>query len=432
MNLGVFMDEMAEAARPVISRVYAYPKESIGSPPALVIAWPELVEYDGTYQRGMDTFRIPAYIVVGKGGVDRARRDQIADWMSGSFKQAVEAGAYTGSPVLQVSTGEVDYLEIGGVDYLCIKFMVIMSGYGYGTDVDGPPFTTTTELRTWLIAQGQDPFTSWMPCNPTSNTRRDPDFELGQYNTTLNDDGTPTNGFMYNNTKVGGIPYDNADWMFIADPDLAYSGTGFLRLYQRQNYTDQLGPQAWRTLDQLGNNLPFEHRAIWRMRFNAPINYDNTDGAGHFGFTNHFQVYRTSTIPAEKHPLLTLGAGRNLQNDSAFRWHFDMADRSAFDLPRETDLVIPTDGSWICCECSWKLTDQSDGYWRFWQDGVQILDYAGPTTANFFATVGVSWNAYGTLLGGNNQIDWDEMGTLDAATPLYTKLVLPYPQGGLR
>lgn len=430
MDLARFMDELAIAAKPVIERVYPYPIDKVSSPPALIVAWPERVDYDGTYQRGMDRFLIPLFIVVGRGGVDRARRNQIASWLSGSLKAAVESGVYTSEPVVNVSSGEIDFVELGGVDYLALRFMVEMSGSGYGTELVRPPFYTTTELRAWLLTQGPDPFTSWMPCNPTVNTRRDPDWELGQYNTTLNDDGSPTNGFMYNNTKVGGVMYDNADWMFIADPELAYSGTGFLRLYQRQQYAEQLGPQAWRTLDQNGNNLPFEHRATWRMRFNEEITYDNSDGAGHFGFTNHFQIYRTSTIPAEKYPLITMGAGRNLQNDTRFRWHFDLSDRSNFDLPRLADPVIPI-GSWINCECHWSLTDQGTGYLRFWQDGAQVLNYSGPTTANFFATVGTSWNAYGTLLGQNPTIDFDEVGTFYKTHTMYDKLVLPLPQGGL-
>ena len=154
MNLALIMDELAAAGRTVVNRVFAYPTSKV-EPPALVVAWPELVEYDQTYQRGLDKYMIPVFLVLGESGTQQGKRDQAAEWLSGSVKRALDSGAYSDGASVTVKTGEVDFLTVTGVEYLCFKFMVEVQAAGYGTPADSghPPFNTTTEVVAYLREQ---------------------------------------------------------------------------------------------------------------------------------------------------------------------------------------------------------------------------------------------------------------------------------------
>ncbi len=131
MDLSVLMDELATAVRTVkgIQKSYAYPPEKV-EPPAALVAWPTLVTYDQTYAGGMDQYEIPIYVVIGRSATIRSKRNQIADWLEGDVKNAIESAEYTGNPVVKVTTAETDDVELSGVTYLATLYEVQVSGTG--------------------------------------------------------------------------------------------------------------------------------------------------------------------------------------------------------------------------------------------------------------------------------------------------------------
>ena len=124
MNLAKLMDELAIAARSVqgIARSFAYPPEKV-EPPAILVAWPENIVYDATYEGGMSELLIPLFLVIGQGGTSWSRRDDIAGWLGSDVKIAIEAYPYTDSPVVVITEAIVDVVEIANIGYLAVKFM---------------------------------------------------------------------------------------------------------------------------------------------------------------------------------------------------------------------------------------------------------------------------------------------------------------------
>lgn len=139
-SLGRFMDELAIAGKriPGISRTFPYPAEKV-EPPAMVVAWPDIIEYDATYRgdeqtdplveppQAMNEFVISVFIVLGQGGTSRARRDEIAGWMGGQVKRTLEAYEYTGEPVVQVIEAVTDVVELADGSYLATKYTIEVS-----------------------------------------------------------------------------------------------------------------------------------------------------------------------------------------------------------------------------------------------------------------------------------------------------------------
>jgi len=110
-------------------RVYDFAADAI-NPPAAVVALPEMVEYDVVAGRGADRAVIPVTVLVGKVS-DRAARDQLAQYVSGtgaqSVKTAIEGG--TGdlggvAHTVRVTEARIDVVTIQAVDYLGASFDV--------------------------------------------------------------------------------------------------------------------------------------------------------------------------------------------------------------------------------------------------------------------------------------------------------------------
>ena len=230
-----------------------------------------------------------------------------------------------------------------------------------------------------------------MSCSLPTATRYDPAWELGQPDPSSNPgDGSPRYGYWYPNVGAGSPMYQDADYLFTQD------GTGgFVRTIQNHTYSSQFAAQLWRRDDQAGNRLPADIWIEWDIRFAGEILYDNDNGSGTFGFTNHMQLYRLS--PGQE-PFITMGAGRNVQNDAAMKWHVDLANRAVFDLPQLATPPIPI-GAWVRMVAHVVLSADPDGVIDLWQDGVQIVGYDGPTIADEWTRYGVSVGNYGTLQG---------------------------------
>jgi hypothetical protein len=293
-----------------------------------------------------------------------------------------------------------------------------------------PPvnFTTTAALVSARFAPN-DLVLAWMPNNVTATSKNDADWELGQYSTFTNADTSPSYGFWYPNTASGGAAYANANYNFVADQAQAFSGTGYARLVLDNPYTTSYACQLWRTVDQQGASFPHTFYASWRVRYHQVISYDNYY-APYWGFINQFQVYRTHPVNS---PFVTIGAGKKVGVDANMRWYVNLDNRVNYDLAQISPPTVPIN-QWVhmemYCVISDGYSDGRQGKLRFWQDGTLFLDYAGPTIADYWEAIGMSWGVYGTLNAPQVQtVDYDECLVSTAATVPY--LVLPQPAGGL-
>lgn len=132
MQLSAVMDELATQLETIAGlRVFAYPPDSL-VPPAAVVSYPEQIDFDGTYVRGMDTMRIPVMVLVGK-TTDRATRSALSGYVDGSgassVKAVLEGGTYTAFTV-RVASVQFDVVIIGGTGYLNAEFTLEITGSG--------------------------------------------------------------------------------------------------------------------------------------------------------------------------------------------------------------------------------------------------------------------------------------------------------------
>ena len=108
-------------------RVADYPSDG-ANPPQAIVSLPELVEYDTVAGRGADRVVIPITVLVGRVS-DRAARDALAAYVSGSGAKSVKAAVESGSSDLagvahtvRVSSARIDVITIQAVEYLGASF----------------------------------------------------------------------------------------------------------------------------------------------------------------------------------------------------------------------------------------------------------------------------------------------------------------------
>lgn len=134
MNLNDVADEIATVLDTVTGlRVSGYPPASV-TPPAGIVSYPESMDFDETYGRGMDRIRNwPVLVVVGK-ATDRTARERIYEYAAGSgassVKAVLEAHAWASLDTLRVSSVEFDVLTIAAVDYIAAIFHLDIAGQG--------------------------------------------------------------------------------------------------------------------------------------------------------------------------------------------------------------------------------------------------------------------------------------------------------------
>jgi hypothetical protein len=133
VDVGDVMDEIADELDTIAGlRVFPYPPDSI-TPPAAIVAYPEEIQFDATYDRGADTLALPVIVAVGKVH-DRNTRNLVADYCAGtgakSVKAVVEAGTYTTFDTVRVDRAELDIVTIGSADYLAAIFNLDIIGDG--------------------------------------------------------------------------------------------------------------------------------------------------------------------------------------------------------------------------------------------------------------------------------------------------------------
>lgn len=114
-------------------RVFPYPADSVHEP-AAIVAFPDRIDFDATYGRGMDTVELPVYIVVGRASDRKGAEKALAYWSGDgafSIKAAVDRGVYTAFDVVRVVSAEPeDAFTMAGTVYISVKFMLEIAGRG--------------------------------------------------------------------------------------------------------------------------------------------------------------------------------------------------------------------------------------------------------------------------------------------------------------
>lgn len=130
LDLNAVMDAIGARLLGVTGlRVYDYAADA-ASPPAAIVALPEMVEYDVVGGRAADRVVIPVTVLVGRVS-DRAARDQLALYVSGTGASSVKTAIESGDPPLggaahtvRVTDARIDVVTIQAVDYLGASFNV--------------------------------------------------------------------------------------------------------------------------------------------------------------------------------------------------------------------------------------------------------------------------------------------------------------------
>jgi hypothetical protein len=133
MNLDDVMQALADRLDTITGlRVHAHPPDKI-TPPAAVVTYPDRVDYDQTYARGMDRLELPVVVLVGKVSA-RASRDDLARFVDGSgaasVKAVIESGTYTAFDTVRVTEAVFDIVSMAGVEYLSATFTCDITGSG--------------------------------------------------------------------------------------------------------------------------------------------------------------------------------------------------------------------------------------------------------------------------------------------------------------
>jgi len=134
MDLGLVMDEIADQLKTIGGglRVHNHPPDTVAAP-AAIVTYPDALQYDKTYARGMDQMDPGIVVLVGKVS-SRAARDRIAKYCAGSgpesFKEVLEGGTYSTLDSLRVVSVAFDIIAVSAVEYLAATFTLDISGQG--------------------------------------------------------------------------------------------------------------------------------------------------------------------------------------------------------------------------------------------------------------------------------------------------------------
>lgn len=115
--------------------VFAHPVDTV-VPPAAIVVYPDRVDYDTTYARGVDKITMPVVVVVGKTSDGRAVMDALSGYWDGAGSRSVKAALEAGGPVpgvlddVQVPSAEQAEATIGGVEMLAAVFTAEITGSG--------------------------------------------------------------------------------------------------------------------------------------------------------------------------------------------------------------------------------------------------------------------------------------------------------------
>lgn len=133
MNLDDVMDEVAGRLDTITGlRVHAHPQKSV-TPPVGFVTYPDSIDFDKTYGRGMDRMELGVWIAVGDAN-SRSARDELAAYVAGggakSVKAVLESGTYTAFDEVTVTRVEFDPVTIAGIQYMGAMFTLDIAGQG--------------------------------------------------------------------------------------------------------------------------------------------------------------------------------------------------------------------------------------------------------------------------------------------------------------
>lgn len=135
MRLDLVMDEVARklAAIPGLSNTFAYPP-STATAPAGIVSYPDAIEFDATYGRGMDRIRGLSVVLMAGRVTDKSSRDTVAGWAAGtgtgSVKYVLEQATYSSCDDVTVTRCSFDTVSVSGIDYIAAMFELDVVGGG--------------------------------------------------------------------------------------------------------------------------------------------------------------------------------------------------------------------------------------------------------------------------------------------------------------
>ena len=128
MNLKTIMEELRAGLLPAMTgagiNAFDYPVGRVNAP-AVVLSYPERIDYHGAYQGGMQRLTIPLVVVVA-----RANEESAADLLGElcategdkSIMMIVENASYTALDAVTVTSVDFDVVEIAGASYVAALF----------------------------------------------------------------------------------------------------------------------------------------------------------------------------------------------------------------------------------------------------------------------------------------------------------------------
>jgi hypothetical protein len=124
MDLAAIMDAIADALGSITGlRAYGWPLESI-APPAVIVGYPESIDYDYTFGGTKTEATFPAWLVVGRVS-DRTARDTLSSYLSvggaSELKAELDGDLGGACDTARVVNAAPDYIDLAGVPYLAAR-----------------------------------------------------------------------------------------------------------------------------------------------------------------------------------------------------------------------------------------------------------------------------------------------------------------------
>jgi hypothetical protein len=141
MDLAAVMDEVGDLLDGIFAgRVFRHPPDGAVPPPAAIVTYPESIDFDATFARGMDRIPdLPVIVLVGRVSA-RAARTRLAAYVAGAGAKSVKAtleapgqptgGGYTAFDTLRVTSVAFDIVAFARVEHLAATFTLDIAGTG--------------------------------------------------------------------------------------------------------------------------------------------------------------------------------------------------------------------------------------------------------------------------------------------------------------
>lgn len=135
MDLSAVMSELGARMRTLtgIKQSHDFPPDSCPVLPAAVVGYPDTLDFDESYDRGLDSITLPVYVVLGSVD-DKATHDAMGAFCdgsgAGSVKQHLESGTYTSFHTIRVASVDFGYDTEDGAPVLLARFDVEITGSG--------------------------------------------------------------------------------------------------------------------------------------------------------------------------------------------------------------------------------------------------------------------------------------------------------------